>query len=256
MNKPPVNPFHLNERVLRTLAQAPDPVLQISASPGVDPSALVVDGVLTQAELNLVCEDIDSQAWIPVGTDGILDNYQDGDPVGSYRASCMSLALADVLWKRLSPVLGGPRVMDETTKTDWRPHRVWEPIGLNPLFRFINYKRSGLLIPHYDAPYDDPDSDQRTLVTVVLYLRSDPGISGGQTRFIADPQDQLEFTERDFSDWDNPAHPEQVIAEVDPSPGRALVFDHRLLHDSSALSGSGQKTILRTDVIYQPVGEQ
>jgi len=253
-NKPIVNPFRLDPQLLDELSASPLPDLEVTALPGVDADAMYVDNVFTPGELAAIQTDIEAQEWIPVGINGILSDYRPGQPIGSYRASCLTPELADVIWQRIQGLFLARRGMGTQTKTDWQPHPIWEPVGINPLMRFINYRRSGVLIPHYDAPYDDPEAGQRTLVTVVVYLRSDPGLEGGHTRFIADPQDKLPFAERDFSDLDQPAAPDEVIAAVDPVPGRVLIFDHRILHDSSALTGEGQKTILRTDVLYRPIG--
>lgn len=65
-------------------------------------------------------------------------------------------------------------------------------------------------------------------MTVMLYLNAPA--RGGETAFL-DPHEQ-DLTE--------------VVA---PRAGRALVFDHRLLHEGSLLR-EGRKYAIRTDVMY------
>ncbi len=55
----------------------------------------------------------------------------------------------------------------------------------------------------------------------------------------------------DFSDqFFSPEQPD-IVYSVKPESGKAIVFDHRRLHDS-ALS-SEEKIIMRTDIVYRKV---
>ena len=44
-----------------------------------------------------------------------------------------------------------------------------------------------------------------------------------------------------------------VVADVVPAAGRAVVFPHRLLHESMAIA-SGRKLVVRGDVLYRQQG--
>lgn len=234
MYKPPVNPVQLDLR-LSPVKQNPE----WKPLPAAHPSAQVTDQLLNPREASAWVAALDRNRWIPVGYNGIKEDYRPSDPVGSWRMSSMDETLAGDLWQRLCRAV-----------PSYPGHRA---VGLNPLLRFIRYRSDGLLVPHYDGPFHYPDGKRVTLVTLVLYLEYSGLISGGATRFIADPQRHLPAEQKDYSDWPRLAREDEVIASVAPAPGRALMFEHRVLHDSEAVSGEGQKTILRTDVVYERV---
>lgn len=249
---PFVNEFHFPDEFIASLETQPQPSVSKTPLPAADHSAFLLKPLFSEHELTLFDEELSRQAWIAVGTDGILSNYQEGDRVGSYRASAFEPRLAALIWQRLKPSFLLPRGFDERDSTDWDGHPIWRPIGVNPLLRFISYEQQGLLVPHYDAPYIESDS-RRTLVTVVIYLHADKELIGGATRFIRDPQHQLPLADRDYADRDEFAREDEITCSVSPTPGQALLFDHRLLHDSEPLSGSGRKVICRTDVLFEKV---
>jgi len=253
MSKPFVNPVELPTSILDhaapTLRAQPIEALEDTAT-----LARTVSPLLAPQETQRLISELDVHRWRPVGLDGIADHWTQGDPIGSWRISSYSPALATLLWHRVRVTLDETRMMCDRTPTDWDGHRIWRPVGVNPLLRFIRYERAGLLVPHYDAPYDYGDETRRTLVTLVVYLERSEGMRGGATRFIADPQAAIPLTQRNYDDWDRLAQDREIIARVDPQPGSALLFDHRVLHDSEPLSGSGRKTIMRTDIIYEKAG--
>lgn len=249
---PFINEFHFGDEFLSALEAEPRPTAVRTPLPEADRSAFLLNPLLSAHELALFDEELARQSWIAVGTDGILRNYKQGDRIGSYRASAFEPRLADLFWQRLRPCFLLPRGFDERDATDWNGHHIWRPIGINPLLRFISYEQQGLLVPHYDAPYQ-ADDRTKTLVTVVIYLHADPSLEGGATRFVRDEQMQMPLAERDYADREEVARPDEITCSVAPRPGQALLFDHRLLHDSEPLSGQGRKVICRTDVLFEKV---
>jgi hypothetical protein len=216
---------------------------RIHPRPDISPTAFVAEALLSGDERQRLVADVHRQAWVEVGANGIYRDYRPGDQIGSYRASAYSEALAGGLWARLGPVLPERwRLADGSSDADWIP------VGVNPLFRFINYQPGGMLVPHYDAPADI--GQQRTLLSLVIYLEHSAGVSGGATRFLHDRQDIVDPGARDWSDWSTLAAKGDIRAVVESVPGNGLVFDHRLLHDAQPISGSGTKLIARTDLVY------
>ncbi len=144
--------------------------------------------------------------------------------------------------------------MRADTPTDWQGSRVWRAVGVNPLLRFIQYRQGGLLIPHYDAPYEAPDG-RRTLMSVLLYL-ADARLEAdrGATRLLIDPQRNRPLSERDYADWPSPepSNSPRVLFRVQPRAGSALVLDHRILHDADSHEGDSPKLLLRTDILFEP----
>lgn len=245
--------FALDEETARSLNTAPAPEIVREELLGLQESALLLRGVLRAEEvaaLNAVLEEV---LWVPVGISGKRWEYDPGtDAIGSWRATTYNETLARTLWNRIGASLGSPRIMDASTPTDWDDTPVWRAVGINPLLRLIRYRREGALIPHYDAPFVYHEG-KRTLASVILYLDTGGG-EGGATRFVRDPQSHLPIGERDLEDWPRFAEPDEILHAVQASAGDCLVFDHRLLHDAEAYTGSGQKVILRTDVIFERCG--
>lgn len=207
-----------------------------------------ISDLLSDSERKELLGQANEHGWQAVGIDGIASHYREGDKIGSFRASSFSPEFAKVLWNRISPFLQNPKVISEDTPTDWDGSYVWRPIGISPLFRFIKYTSGGLLVPHYDGPFIYPN-DQRTLMSLVVYLNTE-NIQGGLTRFIKDPQLDKPLSQKDYSDWQRFATKEEVLFFIDPNPGSAIVFDHRILHDSSEITGAGEKVIIRSDIVF------
>lgn len=218
-------------------------------------SAFVVDDVFAKSECTDFTAVLDKLDWQPVGLNGMLKDYKPGDPIGSYRASLFNEDLAHCIFARLLLCKDFPRLrlMQDDTPADWDEAPVWRATAVNPLMRFIKYQEGGLLVPHYDAPFDYYDG-KRTLMSLVLYLTEVDSTKGGATRFILDPQINLPLSERIYEDWDRLANPEEIITAVSPRAGAALILDHRVLHDGEALQAGANKIIMRTDVVFERCG--
>lgn len=98
-------------------------------------------------------------------------------------------------------------------------------IELNERLRYYRYDRGERFAHHVDAPFRR-DNGEQSLLTFMIYLND--GFGGGETH---------------FSD-----------VAVAPRRGMALVFEHWLRHEGAAVT-SGRKYVLRSDVMYGPVGQ-
>jgi len=85
--------------------------------------------------------------------------------------------------------------------------------------------------PHYDGCFARKDSNERSFLTIQIYL-SDNLTTGGATRFLACNQDV-------------------PSVDIQPEKGLVLVFDHRILHEGCPLV-EGTKYTIRSDVMYAP----
>jgi NAD+ synthetase len=220
-------------------------------------SAFLAHGVLSAKECAAVNVALDKEQWVAADQNGKANGFaaaRKENGVGSWRLSTYNDRLAKMLWERLAPCLPILRFADKSgPTTDFGDsNSVWRAVGVSSLMRFIKYTSGGLLVPHYDAPFDYRDG-RRTLMSLVLYLTNNPVKNGGSTRFIIDPQRGVPLARRNLNDWDRLATPKDVLLRVKPKAGSALVFDHRLLHDSVALTG-GVKVIMRTDIIFEKCG--
>lgn len=100
-----------------------------------------------------------------------------------------------------------------------------QAIGLNERFRFYRYDPGERFAPHSDGAYRRTNGEESQL-TFMVYLND--GYEGGETIFDA--------------------------VAVTPRLGMALVFEHSLLHEGSAVT-RGRKYVLRSDVMYGRVGQ-
>ncbi len=96
--------------------------------------------------------------------------------------------------------------------------------GANPRLRLYRYGQGERHGTHWDTVVELPGG-VRSLLTLVFYLNDD--FEGGET---------------DFPELDR---------RVAPRRGRALLFQHRILHEATAVR-AGEKLVLRTDVLYRP----
>ena len=208
-------------------------------------NAFICKSLLSEIEVNSILKIADEQISQPVGITGYVSEYKTGDFIGSYRASIFNEYLADIIFQRLKKSYPSNRDFLNSNTIDHDYTNDWVFIGVNPLFRFINYKEGGCLIPHYDAPYIK-NHNERTLVTVIIYLTTNK--EDGSTRFIKDKQDHISCYERNLDDWKRKASKNEIIEKVSPIIGDALIFDHRTLHDSDKTIKN--KIIIRTDLIF------
>ena len=252
-----VGPVELAPEIKKALRATRDRVATVVPLADFGESAVLLRDVLGPEVCSELLRDVGTWEWVPAdrhgrfipgaGEKGNVENVADG----SYRATAYDEEVARLLWDHLAPLLPSLRTMGDLSPTDWDGHRVWRPVGVNPMLRFIRYEAGGLLVPHYDAGYDFQDGRRHTLMSVVLTLTPSSQKPGGSTRFLLDPQRCLPLDERVYADRPVPGAPRDVLVEVPAGPGDALVFDHRLLHDGSTWHGPGSRILLRTDIIFE-----
>ncbi len=222
--------------------------VEAEALPGFGESALLLHGVLNPTECAALLAELATHEWLPVGIDGRSAGFDPANaPIGSWRLSYYSARLARALWTRIAPHLPAVRLMDDRTPTDIDDHPVWRAQSLNSLLRFIRYRPGGGLVPHYDSSFVT-SAAERTLMSVVL------GLTAGETRFIRDPQINVPRARKDYADWPAFAGPGDVALSVPLPAGSALIFDHRVLHDSAPITGETDRLVLRTDVGFVRCG--
>jgi len=105
--------------------------------------------------------------------------------------------------------------------------------GFNERWRFYRYGPGQTFKPHRDGSYMRLKSWEESQMTFMIYLND--GMTGGETRFFADMEQA--FRERPY-------------LSVQPKEGMALVFIHSIWHEGAVVH-SGQKYVLRTDVMYK-----
>lgn len=208
-----------------------------------DNNIYYVKNILFEDEVDFLLNNMKTDQ--PVGIDGYLKNYQEGDVIGSYRGSLYSEFISSIIYSRIKYYYPFRKNFIHSN-TDHDNCNDWIFSGINPLLRFIHYKNSGFLIPHYDAPFIK-SNQERTLSTMVIYLTDN---EDGSTRFLKDEQLLKPFNQRDFSDQFFKPEQKDILLTVKPRKGDALIFDHRLLHDSENVNEK-DKFIIRTDLLFK-----
>lgn len=194
----------------------------------------------------------------PVSIQGLQEITE--DTIGSHRTTMWNPILADKFDKLIKntshPYYGLPLKMEcnELTATDWwqgnKNRKKWEYYGVSPMLRYMKYSNQGQHFCHYDAGFQYPDDNYRTLKSFVLYLSTN---NSGATRFIQDNQYNIPVWDRKHEDWDRPAKDNEVLIESLPVKGSLLIFNHRLAHDVSVFSPEDEnetRIIIRGDLIY------
>lgn len=118
--------------------------------------------------------------------------------------------LAALLYERVKSTLP-PRVMGMS------------PVGANERFRCYRYKPGHVFRAHLDGSFVR-NEHERSLLTFMVYLNAVE--RGGETAFL------------------------DIDTRVIPKPGRALLFQHRLLHEGSLVE-AGIKYVLRSDIMFR-----
>ncbi len=208
-----------------------------------------IENLLSPGEQAYLVDAVNTNGWndVPVGGSRHTE-FQQGSMTGSYRASANSPWLAEVLWKRLSPFLGGEHILSDQSLVDWENVSRWKAVGLAPLARFVKYVNGcEALLPHYDESITF-ENGYKSMVRVLVYLSS--SLEGGNTYFVKDPEINLPYSQMRFEAHTKVPTDGDIMLEVKPKAGDALVFDHKILHGSRFVTGNGEKLTLRTDILY------
>lgn len=233
---------------------------------------IVLDGILTQSECQQLVARAEAAGFEESKHQGVRDDaFRRGG-----RAAISDGGLAAEIFARISRAL--PATLpseDATTIGDWHARGVWEAL------RVLSYGDGDFFLPHFDNPCGVGHSSIlpscRSFYSLLLYLADSPD-GCGATRFYcgdvaredaasaapAVDEDatlsQQHSSALDDSGMDQP--PEErarnrrpancVVADVVPWAGRAVIFKHRILHESMPVSPGARKLVVRSDVLYGP----
>mmetsp|Transcript_89655 Transcript_89655/g.109747 ORF Transcript_89655/g.109747 Transcript_89655/m.109747 type:complete len:216 (+) Transcript_89655:137-784(+) len=167
--------------------------------------------------------------------------YEDAGYPKSYRSNTRLITddakLAELLYRNIKPFMNKMYEMYDPITEETSN---WEMIGLNSRFRWCKYIKNQKFDMHYDSWYKKNKNIQ-SLYTVNIYLNDSNEYPGkkylGRTRFYNKQNDnKASFYAKGY-------------------PGRALIFNHfpnKYLHDGEMVE-SGQKYLMRTDIIYKKI---
>jgi len=205
--------------------------------------AVVLDGVLSGEE----CEELLAiaertshwkNALVNIGG-GRQAYYSDARNCG--RIIVDSRELAAKIWKRVEAAMPDIlRLEDWPSVTGFGPQKreeVWKVSRLNERMRFLKYVGGEYFRAHCDGIYETDDRTERSYFTLHLYLNGGAAgedgepLEGGATRFFG--------------------YGMESCLDVEPKPGRVLIFQQRGLMHSGEDVMKGEKYTLRTDILYK-----
>lgn len=177
----------------------------------------------------------------------------------SERASFYSHKLSQRIWDHIKETLHLVFVGDGRS-TEWTEGSIWVPVGINPLFRIINYVNNGQLVAHYDYPHVDKLlSDKRTvksLFSLVMYIDTNEG--DGTTfyeddeNFIVDESWNYDIVRKSQILEDRTVAQTQELTKrmTLGKTGDICIFPHYMLHGSEPCKN---KMIIRTDIMFEQI---
>lgn len=182
------------------------------------PGVLIADDLLTDADVS-ACMPV-TEFSIQQVRSGVA---RDGLPERREYARVDDPCIAALLWRRLEPHLPPPGTWfgEHGPPRLEPPIELWRFTGGNERIRYYRYGLGDRFAPHYDEPFR-PAPATRTLLTVLVYLPTSEGCTGGETVI------------------------DGTVVPV--RPGRIVAFDHRLIHEGRPVE-RGAKLVLRTDVV-------
>lgn len=206
------------------------------------PDLIKIQNMLTESEVRILTEFFNQgneHSYYYTDKDGSLSTEKSF----SKRKSVYSEHLSKTIFERLSPHLDKILKLKNTDLEfdELTSESLWTPISISPYFRFIEYKKNGELIPHYDTPHKY-DSETFTLKTLILSLTTNK--EGATEFYFEDCKDYRDHKDLIYKD---------PIAKYEHESGSMLMFDHRVLHQVRPVKKDETKLIIRTDLIYKKI---
>jgi prolyl 4-hydroxylase len=196
-------------------------------TPLLNNQAFILDNLFNQEQCNILISKFEADPTkCHVMDDGYDIQYRDNT-----RVIFDDDKLAQYLFNRISPYLSPMEISEKSMEVsvDKYSYGTWTPNAVNEKFRLCKYDVNGLFKPHRDG-FFEKDFNNRTFQTLMLYLNED--FDGGCTRFLEKINEPI----------------------IKPKIGRAIIFDHYILHEGEKLA-SNKKYIIRSDIMFKREGE-
>ncbi|KAF8189792.1 hypothetical protein K438DRAFT_1832104 [Mycena galopus ATCC 62051] len=209
--------------------------------------AVVLDSLFSETELSgFLAEAEASGPWEVAQVNAGEYAYTDTSYRNGERIIFDSFELSEKIFEKLRPHLESIEEIEQPTYINGVGKAVqkWRMVRLNERLRFLRYPKGGFFRGHCDGTYIERETQQRTFYTLQFYLPSDA--SGSKESFVPAQGGSTRFLRRG-----SPKH----HADVEAIPGRVLVFQHADLYHTGEEVTGGVKCTVRSDILYERVGE-
>lgn len=210
---------------------------------------ITIDNFFTSDFINKIHEEINNNNLDSINEIGGKTDVDISYLNKSKRINIYHTKLSQLIWEKVKAHLSSIEKMNDYSYCDNKGHIYWKPVGINPYVKINQYYEGGLLVPHYDGAYEY-NNKNKNMKTLIIYLED----NDAATRIIDDKQAHIKNTERMFSDGnkDDIIDLSDILFHKTSVKNRVMIFDNKLLHDSTLLK-NGRKTILLTEVVYEKV---
>ena len=248
-----------------TTSPSTDAKLKVTSE--LDGAVMYIDDLLSPEECKELCSLVDSSAelsfWSEAGrTNEKARAFRDADTL-----EVKSPVLVDAMWRRVQAALGSKErhiciEEDDQENPQWERELPgeWVPTTFNHDLLFAKYPSGGAFAPHTDGRAVH-NFNRRSFDSVIMFLNDVPAGCGGGTRFYKNEAlKELQLVSNGGGNlaanegqgqgrWS--ASEEYISLEVQPRPGRVLVFDQTLVHEGVPPASPHLKYIIRSDIMYQ-----
>lgn len=232
-----VNPITFNNEYLKNLNTFQNKKYNINY---VDEHSFYIDDFFNENEIFTLINIYKSHNSYTTANSHGYKSYELED-IMSLRKSLYSIELSEFLFNNIKMF---DLVEAKTPITDWNENEIFKYIGINPLFRYIDYVNNGYLTSHYDYSFKETEKI-KSLWSLVIYLTDS---EDGETCFLEDNQKDNWNKNLDDQLFINES---KIITKIIPKKGRILVFPHHYLH--CGLKSNNEKLIIRTDLMFEKI---
>ena len=209
-----------------------------------------IDNFFSEEFIDFLLQEINQQSLDCINESGgknyISSSYQNK----SKRMNIYNISFSELIWHKVKNFLSPIEIMTDYSYCETKGHQYWKPVGINPYIKINQYSEGGLLVPHYDGAYEHSPK-HKNMKTVILYLENNDAM----TRIIHDHQEKVPSSKRNYFDWtkEKSVMFTDVLFSQKSEKNKVIIFDNKLLHDSTELT-TGLKTILLTEIVYEKIG--
>lgn len=161
----------------------------------------------------------------------------------SHRVLCKNDKLATIIYDRIKNYIPNSYNNKSLIPCGFGIEGTWRHFKINNCFRFCKYlPLSNGFMPHRDATYLE-NENMRSILTIIIYL--------SKTKACTIFHDTIQERKIYQTVKEEMNEGSSIYYKCEPSIGKALIFNHDLIHSGEPLTEKDNiKYILRSDIVY------